>query len=333
MNKSLQDIDYLYSSSRLRCLEKDLLNRERMERMCEAKTNEDAAKILEECNYPDFLPQDLSDVETVLSGEKDKTFKLLESIAPDKRLVDIFRIKYDYHNIKTILKGDISESEYEFLLSPCGRVELSQLKEMLRENSYAGIPAILRDSILEAREVLGRTGDPQLADFILDRGCYTEMLEAANSLNSKFTTGYIKLLIDAVNLRAAVRTKRMGRGLDFLKQCLIPNGEISANRFGSDITPDFLEALYAASPLAKAVEAGAAALRNEGTLSKVDLECDNAINSYLKDAKYVAFGEQPLIAYAAAKEAEITAVRTIMAGRFAELPSETIKERLREAYV
>ena len=47
----------------------------------------------------------------------------------------------------------------------------------------------------------------------------------------------------------------------------------------------------------------------------------------------VSFGEAPVIAYLAAKEAEIVAIRIIMTGRLAGLPTDVIRERLREAYV
>ena len=60
---------------------------------------------------------------------------------------------------------------------------------------------------------------------------------------------------------------------------------------------------------------------------------DDAVTAYLASAKYVAFGESSLISYIAAKENEFTAVRIIMAGRMAGLDTETIRERLREAYV
>ena len=45
------------------------------------------------------------------------------------------------------------------------------------------------------------------------------------------------------------------------------------------------------------------------------------------------FGEQAVIGYLYAKEAERTAVRTILAGRRAGLSGERIRERLRETYV
>ena len=45
----LKDTDFLYISTRLRSMENRMLSRERMERMLEARTDEDAAKVLSEC--------------------------------------------------------------------------------------------------------------------------------------------------------------------------------------------------------------------------------------------------------------------------------------------
>jgi V/A-type H+-transporting ATPase subunit C len=65
----------------------------------------------------------------------------------------------------------------------------------------------------------------------------------------------------------------------------------------------------------------------------MDLACDNALLKYLKKAKYVAFGAEPLIGYLAALEAELTSVRTVTAGLMVGLSADTITERLRESYV
>ena len=50
-------------------------------------------------------------------------------------------------------------------------------------------------------------------------------------------------------------------------------------------------------------------------------------------AKGVPFGAEAVIGYLVAKEIEFTAVRIIMSGRMAGISGDTIRERLREAYV
>lgn len=93
-----------------------------------------------------------------------------------------------------------------------------------------------------------------------------------------------------------------------------------------------LEELYASTPLARAAESGAAAARS-GSLTQFEKDCDDAVLDETRQAQFVAFGEAPVIAYLAAKEAEILAVRIILTGRLAGLAPDTIRERLREAYV
>jgi len=65
----------------------------------------------------------------------------------------------------------------------------------------------------------------------------------------------------------------------------------------------------------------------------MDLACDNVLIGYMKKAKYVAFGAEPVIGYLTAIEAELTSIRTIIAGRMAGLSGDIIREKLRETYV
>ena len=47
----IKDTDYLPISTRIRAMENKLLTRERMERMLEAHTDDEAVKVLSECGY------------------------------------------------------------------------------------------------------------------------------------------------------------------------------------------------------------------------------------------------------------------------------------------
>jgi len=60
---------------------------------------------------------------------------------------------------------------------------------------------------------------------------------------------------------------------------------------------------------------------------------DNKLIEYVKSAKYISYGIEPLAAYLIAKENEIKIARIIMAGKLAGIPSELIRERMRETYV
>ena len=54
---------------------------------------------------------------------------------------------------------------------------------------------------------------------------------------------------------------------------------------------------------------------------------------YIKKAKLLCFGFEPILAFLIGKEYELQAVRIILSGKINGVPVEIIKERLRDMYV
>ena len=95
-----------------------------------------------------------------------------------------------------------------------------------------------------------------------------------------------------------------------------------------------LASLFAGGWLSQAAVVGAALTApDSGRLTEFERLCDNGVQDYLTQAKRIPFGEQPVISYLYAREAELTAIRILMAGRRAGLDRGTIEARLRESYI
>lgn len=329
----IKDTDYLFLSTRIRALECGLLSRERMERMLDAPTAADAAKILQECGYPEMEEITVDGINAMLAKVRARTFEDLYLSAPDRNIIDLFRVKYDYHNAKVLLKSEARGVEANDLLVDTGRVSSAALQDCVRTSDFRGLPGRLAGAIVRARETLGSTGDPQLSDFVLDQAYFEDLSDLARESGSAFLEGYVRISIDAANLKSLVRTLRMGKDADFLKGVLFTGGSLDLQRLLNAVnTGGSIVDLYAFTLLRDAAEAGAGALSGGG-LTLFEKRCDNAVTAYLSGAKYVAFGEAPLVAYLAARESELTAVRIIMTGRLADLPADVIRERLRDSYV
>lgn len=331
-NKKCVREKYLYLSAMLRAREAKMLNRDKAERMIDAPSFDDAAKMLTDCGYKDMSGFTAGEVENALAEHRAEIFSELSRLSPDKEPVEIFRMRYDYHNAKIVIKTEADGRDRSDLMSRSGRVEPAELKRCFAEEKYLGLPPVLAEAMVEAKSALARTQNPQLADFILDRAYFSELLEASEKLGSTFLRGYAQILIDAANLRSAVRTMRMNKDAEFLKTALVPGGGIDTGRilaaFGSG---DTLAAMYANTLLAEAANLGAVAVKG-GTMTEFELASDNAVTAYLTGARLVAYGEAPVIAYLAAVEGETTALRMILTGMLAGLPSEKIRERLRDLY-
>lgn len=325
--------EYLFLCTRIKSLERNLLNRERMERMLEARTDEDALDVLTECGYDELPEPTARSIDRVLADQRRKIVADLAVCAPDPEVINAFRISYDYHNVKVLLKSEAVGADPAALLLDAGRIPPRELTDRVRSNSLTGLPSILQTAILQARDVLNSTGDPQQADFILDRAFYADMDDIARRAGSDFLGGYVRISVDAANLRSVVRTLRMGKDAEFLRGVLFDGGNMDVPRVLASVTSGIsLDELFAASPLREAAEE-AVQILSGGPLTRFEKLCDDAVTEYLSGAKYIPFGEAPVIAYLAAKETEFTAVRIIMAGRMAGLDADTIRERLRDAYV
>lgn len=328
----LKDTDFLFISTYLRARESSLLNHERMERMLEARTDEDAAKVLSECGYSGLEPLTADALSRALSQARAETFSELASLSPNQDIVDVFRIKYDYHNAKALVKCAASGQEVDAMLVDAGRYSLSVMKAAVLQEAYGPLTDTLHSAIVTAGEVLSATGDPQKSDFILDKACYLEMQQLAVRSGSAFLQRYVALQIDAANLKAVVRALRMKKGIDFLRSVLLPGGNVSETACHSAfLSGGSLETVFTGY-LQEAASLGTAAAKG-GRQTAFEQAVDNALGAFLRSSRLTAFGDSVLIAFIAAKENEITAARIIMSGRMAGIGTDAIRERLRDSYV
>lgn len=329
----IRDTDYLTLSTRVRAMETRLVTRERMERMLDARTDEEAVKILTECGYEELPALTNAGLDDLLSKARAALYRELSTAAPDRRVVELFQMKYDYHNAKVLVKAAAMGAEPDRMLMEGGRWSPARLRDAFQRDSLGDFSEPFRQAVLRARETLNAGNDPQRADFVLDRAYFQEMADTAKAVGSPFLQGYVRLLIDAANLRSAVRAARIGKGPDFLRQVLLPGGNVDVSVLSSGRGAD-LAAVFRAGPLGEAAAAGAALTSpGSGELTAFERLCDDAVMGYLAQARRIPFGEQAVVGYLYAREAEFTAIRTILSGRMAGLDADTIRERLREAYV
>lgn len=322
---------YLYISAMLRSRETRMLTREKAERMLDAPSFEESAKILADSGYEDMSQMSAKEIDQALARRRDAVFSELAGLAPNETIVDVFRVKYDYHNAKVILKAEAMNSDESGLLSGSGRVAPQTMLAAYNEDRCKDLPGRLGAAMEEAKGILARSANPQLADFVLDKAYFGELDDLAKELDSSFLSGYVAVLADSTNLKSAVRTLRMGKDADFLRQALVPGGNVSCERIAAAASGEGLAALFSGRLLKNAAALGAAAVEG-GTMTAFELACDNAVMAYMADAKLTAYGEEPVIAYMAAVESEITAVRMILTGRLAGISPEIIRERLRDMY-
>lgn len=327
---------YANAVGRIRVLEKKQLDKNQFDRMLEAKTAEDAFKTVLDAGYS--LDEDnikAWDFERVLEKRINDIYDYLKKISPDKNVVDVFLCRHDYHNAKVILKTEFSGQNESGPYLDAGTISFRELEMLIRERKLDKLPSILGDAVEKCIENFGKNTDPQEIDFILDNAMFRHMSCMASSIHNDFIVKLIKIIVDLINIRTFVRVKLMKKSDTFLNKVLFDYGSIPISRFISqfDKTLESFVVSMKSSDYADLCAEGINEYIDKGTLTKLEKLGDNYILSYLRSAKYIALGAEPLVAYLFAYENEIKNIRIIMVGKINKIPNDVIMERLRDVYV
>ncbi len=337
MSKKIKDTDYLAVSARIRAMENDLLTADQYEQLIAAKSDDELSKLLQSFGYPQLDPRHPEALDADLTAARAEMLEDLGASIPNAANLDVFRIKYDYHNVKAALKANAMGVSPDEMLTGLGRVKAGEFCEAGHAPDLSDqndLPGCLGAAAREGYEILSTTRDPQLSDVAIDRWYFRDLLETAEGTGSAFLTGYVRLQIDCANLRALVRTLRMGKNAEFLRGVLVSGGGIDPDELlrVSANGGSGLAELYAPTRLADAAAVGAETLRG-GLLTEFEKRCDDAQSVYLDEARLIPFGEEPVVAYLAALETEYMNLRIVLMGHAAGVPADVIRARLRAGCV
>ncbi|MDK2814790.1 MAG: V/A-type H+/Na+-transporting ATPase subunit, partial [Thermoanaerobacter sp.] len=138
--------DFLYASGRIRSLENKLLSRAIVERILEVEDMDAVIRVLSETDYAsDFEElENIYDFEKALENSMKKTLEMIKGSLKDHRAVRFFTLKYDYHNLKVLLKSRILGIDVPKNLSTLGEVPVDELLRLNKGEKDVALPKLMR---------------------------------------------------------------------------------------------------------------------------------------------------------------------------------------------
>jgi V/A-type H+-transporting ATPase subunit C len=316
---------YAYSFGRVKALEAALLDKAQFKRMAEAPTAAEAAKILSETAYADIEGADILAMERVLQEELRRVYDLAQHISPRRDITDALQMKYDFHNAKVMVKAEVASREPAYLV-PLGIVEIEKLKKAFKER-IKDLPHPLARAVEKARSEYEETGDTQIIDFVMDSEYVQTLLEYSEEY--PFLREFFQMKIDLENIRSFVRCQKFG--VDFAKVYL-EGGTIDLKTFETS-RGESLEALSHVAQTrnySHVVEEGLKQYEETQRLTLYEKLAEDFLIEYVKRAKMVTLGIEPLLGYILAKEREVKQIRLILLGK---LKGVDIEKRMSDPYV
>ncbi|WP_017472111.1 V-type ATPase subunit [Amphibacillus jilinensis] len=333
----MQDTQYKGVNTLLRVYETRLLTSEDYEKMIRAEDLKEAlevlksteyhindSEILEDKNFDAFLMHRLKDI-----------YEELYSVTPDSELIQIYTLRYSYHNLKVLLKQRFKDLELEHLLIPIGKYPLTTLRNLVNTEQSEELNPIMVEAVQEAiadYEIYGRI---EAADVFMDTYYYKHMRAITNRLDNDTITRMADVMIDLDNLSTVVRSINQGKSRSFLHTVLSSSGSISKHAIieaADQGAVNVMQQLFLDKPYAKQLEAVLADSKDSINSMVLDKVIDEIIHELMEEGKYQPFGPMPVMAFMFAIEKEVTNIRLILVGKDNQIEEEIIRERMRPIY-
>ncbi|MEG1255656.1 V-type ATP synthase subunit C [Clostridium sp.] len=329
-------MDFTHVVARLRVIEKRLLDKNKVERLLDSESSEEVLKILQETTYAELINNldSVYNYEKILKEELVNLYINLYKISPIKEVIDVMSLRYDYHNIKVLIKAKALRKDLSSILIPIGTIQLESLKSCILSSELKPLGKHIGGIITKVEEEFNKNADPQVIDTLLDKYMFQDMLEIAKNIEINFITEYVTQSIDITNIKTMLRVKKQNKDRRFLESVLISGGTIKEELFinGLNESLENFTSKISRTPYFKVLHSILEEYTSTGNISSLDVLYDNYTIEHARGAKRVNFGPEPIIAYIIAKETEIKIIRIIMVGKINKVNTEVIRERLRELY-
>lgn len=316
----MSDADYAYAVARVRSNELRLLSRQDIDSLLAAGDCAKCAARLSDKGW-DNAGADADD-SRMLQKERERTWALIDEIAPDGAAFDFLRVPNDFHNLKVALKARLQRAEWKSLcVAPCS-VPTAVIEKAVSDKNFELLPEYMRAPAQKAYDALIAWADGQLCEIILDRAAIETSLSLAREQGG-LVLELTELDAFASDIRIAVRAARMKKSRKSIRSALADCGSIDAELLADHAAEgegSILE--YLSDARRDAFEA----LKNG--LPEFERWCRRQKEALLESHKYDILGIAPLVSYILARQEEERTVRIILAGKRNGVDNERIRAML-----
>ncbi|NOR15338.1 MAG: hypothetical protein GQ544_06515 [Candidatus Aminicenantes bacterium] len=199
-----------------------------------------------------------------------------------------------------------------------------QLDEFLAEE---------RGLFLESVEDLFQ--DRELFRLVADALLPSQMLALVEGKDLPFVRDYVRHAIDLANIKLFVRCRYRELSQEAFQGMMLKGGFSDPYRFLEVYESPLLEMgdFFAASPYKKLWAQAMDTFAQEETFIDLEKGIEDFLIVFLRKARYIVFGPEPVLAYGLAKLKELEMIRLLGVGIFNQVPASSLQKRMSETYV
>lgn len=324
------DTRYIYAGTRAKAMENDLLTKTQLEVLLSAKSVLEGYKALQDTFLAPYLAKhEKSNLDEAVGHSLLEAKKTLESIAPEPELLDIIWLKYDFYNLKTIIKGKIAGFSSEEIKNKCsvvGKYDPSDIIKAYEENKLSVLDKGLGQAAREAsdyREVSD-------IDITISKKYFEAIKEISEGMKNKFVKDYVSLVIDLFNIISKLRLASLRSEGNNVKDIFVEGGKIMEKDLRNE--KDILEKIKKIGNEKRWLEA-LDHYKKTNNYALLEKETEDLKIDFLKERSQEIFSIAPLFSYFMAKINDTSIIKAVISGKYLGIPERDIRFSLRKIYV
>jgi V/A-type H+-transporting ATPase subunit C len=191
----------------------------------------------------------------------------------------------------------------------------------------------------EEKELLSLVAEIFLEEDILEifliEKIPEQALKISERMNYSFIHGYLRHKIDLANLKIFCRLKYLGASREKLEKFILKGGFSDEQMLLQNFEATFgdIGDKIQATPYAQLWNRGIDTLEEKETFIELERGIEDFLMAYLRKAKYIVFGPEPIFAFGLAKKHELSLIRLLGIGKLSHIPPLLLKQRISETYV
>ncbi|NCA66830.1 MAG: hypothetical protein EOM87_02055 [Clostridia bacterium] len=324
-----------FANARIKSLENNLLTADKITRMVDSVTLDEAVKILAESNYGGGMGIDNPRLfDRILRAEEKSVTEFICSLMPEGYGVECFVLRNDYHNAKAFVKAKYSSiSDTNIMLKPSGTVDIEKLQEGIMSDNYNAFPENMKKALEEIDlAFVNNNRSPRKIDVMLDRAMFVDIFGRLIGSKTGIIKQYFIKLADLTNIATMIRSKRANMTLKSFEESFINGGALEYSALAAlyEMNVESIAEAMRYNDYAQAF-ARLSEDRNDA-LVKYEVYMDNALLSVFKAERHNMFSPAPIAGYYLGKLTEIKVARLILVCINNNVEKSVIRQRLRELY-
>ena len=307
---------FLFVAGMVRALEKRLIGRPVIESMLRADSVDGIAEILKNTAYSTWIEKAGREFRAadMISSMRSELYSFIEKYSYGSGAGALFRLDYDYYNMKVLLKKNIFTGQKMASLSELGNFGAGFMEDIFAEERYGSLPSIMGEAVSSAIEAYYSVKKQPVIDLVMDIYLFRDLLERGAVTGEGVVERYIRRRIDIVNILTLLRNGGKSGIEDYMSYLFIDGGFISTEEF-INAADDPLKTLKLIA-LKNDLDGISEALNGkEYTVYAAERECRAVMLDELEPADFMITGVEPLFAYGCRADDELRNVGMIFASK------------------